>query len=131
MIKKANPLPNRSISLAALAALALSACVAAPTNFVGPTVTPPTVNSTDSPLRLQLADRSIRSDVFAGQLDANGLIRGSHDIYGSGGNWSVEGDNLCLIFGYTYQACGFAQLSNGVLLHYSEPGSIPIGYDYQ
>jgi hypothetical protein len=124
-------MPLRPFFLVVAAALTLSACVPAPVYVGGPVVVPPTGGSADSQLRLQLADRSIRSDVFAGQLDSNGLIRGSHDIYGSGGNWSVEGNTLCMNFGFNYQACGFAEFANGALLHYSEPGSVPIGYDYQ
>lgn len=114
--------------LATATALALSGCVAATVPGTSPTQGSPAGISS---LEQQLNNRSIRSDVFAGQLLAEGFIEGSHDTYGRGGTWYVQGSTLCLNFGFNFLSCGNAEFANGVLLHYTEQAGPPIGYDYQ
>ena len=109
---------------ALLVALGLSGCVTVPTG--GPTVTgSPAI----SPIEQQLNNRTIRSDVFSGQLTSAGFIEGNHDLYGQGGNWYVRGSTLCLNFGFNFEQCGTAQVNPGLLLH-NVPGG-QIGYAMQ
>lgn len=114
-------------ALAGATALVLSGCVVATAPGTSPTTTTPAVSQLES----QLNNRSIRSDIFAGQLTAGGAINGGHDLYGRGGSWSVNGSTLCLNFGFTVTECGPAEIANGVLVHYVPGPRGPIGYDMQ
>lgn len=124
--------------LAATAALGLSACVVVPvtpTNGPQPangpivSVAPPVMSDPGNPMTQALTNRTIRSGVFSGRLLPDGSITGFHDLYGRGGTWSVDGNNLCLTFGTNTTQCGRAEFTNDALLHYTSQGLI--GYDYQ